>query len=440
MTGELWLGLGGFALLFLLIALRVPIGVAMLTVGLGGFATINGWGPLLDYLKSAPFAQVSVYTLAVIPLFLLMGEFATRAGVSRGLFAAASVWLGHRRGGLAMATVGACAAFGAVCGSSLATAGTMARVAWPEMRRQGYGGSLATAALAAGGTLGILIPPSIVLVLYAILTEQNIAKMFVAALIPGVLAVLGYLGAVAVVARLDPEAAPAAPRSGRRERLAAVRAAGPAAGIFALVIGGIYLGWFTPTEGAAVGAFATGALMLAVPARDRGSWIDCLTGTAQTTGMIFLILLGASVFNVFLALTGLPQAAASAAAESGLPPRLVLATMLLSLLLLGCLMDSLSMILLTVPIFFPVVMALDFGLPPEETALWFGVLALVVVEVGLITPPVGLNVFVIAGIASDVPAQDVYKGIVPFLAADGLRILLLLGVPDISLTLVRLLY
>ena len=432
-------GLTAFAVLLALLALRIPIGVSMLLVGIGGYLALRGWGPLLAYLKTAAFIQFSSYSLSVVPLFLLMGEFAGKAGMSRALFRAANVWLGHRRGGIAMAAVGACGGFGAICGSSLATAATMSHVALPEMRRYGYSGALATGTLAAGGTLGILIPPSVVLVIYAILTEQNIAKMFMAALLPGILAAVGYILAIAVYVRMRPDAGPAGPRAGAVERLASLREVWPVVAIFLLVIGGIYAGWFTPTEGAAVGAFGTGLLAVLHGGMRLEGFVQCLLGTAVATGMIFLILLGASVFNVFLALTQMPQQAAQAIGASGLAPIVVLTAMLVAYLVLGCVMDSLSMILLTIPIFFPIVVGLDFGLSPEETAIWFGILAVIVVEVGLITPPVGMNVFIINAQAPDVPLLDSFRGVLPFFVTDLVRVAILVAFPALSLALVRLL-
>ena len=427
------IALASFPVFLALLALRVPVALSMLLVGGTGYLLLSGWTPLIASLKTGPYFQFSSYSLTVIPFFLLMGQFAAKAGMSRALFDAAKAWLGHRRGGLAMAAIGSCAGFGAICGSSLATAATMGQAALPELRRHGYSGALATGALAAGGTLGILIPPSLVLVVYAILTEQNIGALFLAALGPALLAVLGYIAAVWVFVRLDPAAGPAAERAPASERRRGLAAVAPVAAIFALVIGGIYLGWFTPTEGAAVGACATGLLALLSGGLSGPALADCLLETGRTTAMIFLILLGAELYNAFLALSGLPAEAARMIAESGLPPILVLATILLVYLLLGCVMDSLSMILLTVPIFFPIIMALDFGLSPDQTAIWFGILALVAVEVGLITPPVGLNVFVIHGQAPDVPLLQVFKGVLPFLAADIGRILLLLAFPSIAL-------
>ena len=434
------LGLLAFAVLLVLLALRIPIGVAMLFVGGAGYVLLRGWDPFLAYLKTAPFIQFSSYSLSVVPLFLLMGEFASRAGMSRGLFRAANVWMGHHRGGIAMASIGACAGFGAICGSSLATAATMAQVALPEMRRYNYSGALATGSLAAGGTLGILIPPSVILVIYAILTEQNIAKMFVAALVPGLLAAVGYVLAIAIYVRVRPDAGPAGARAGAAERLGSLRDIWPVLAIFSLVIGGIYAGWFTPTEGAAVGAFGTGGFAFLRGGMRLRGLIDSLLATAAATGMIFLILFGAAVFNVFLALTRLPQQASEAIASGGWPPYAILAVMLAAYLVLGCVMDSLSMVLLTIPVFFPAVMGLDFGLPADETAIWFGIMALIVVEVGLITPPVGLNVFIINSLARDVPMLESFRGVIPFFISDIVRIVLLVAFPAITLSLVRLMW
>ncbi|MGH6905737.1 MAG: TRAP transporter large permease [Geminicoccaceae bacterium] len=439
MSGFL-IGALSFPILLALLCLRIPIGVAMLLVGMTGYVIMSGWLPLINFLKSEPYSQFSSYSLSVIPLFLLMGQFATHAGLSRALFRAANVWLGHLRGGVAMAAVGGCAAFGAICGSSLATAATMGQVALPELRRYRYSGALATGTLAAGGTLGILIPPSVVLVVYAILTEQNIAKLFIAAFVPGIIAALGYMAAIAVFVRIDPEAGPAGDKASGRERLASLAETWPVILIFLLVIGGIYAGWFTPTEGAAVGAFSTGLLAFAHGGMRLSGLIECLKGTAEATAMIFLILLGAALYNAFLALTRMPMDAAALIGGSGLSPMLVMTAILLLYLALGCLMDSLSMILLTIPIFFPIVMGLDFGLGPEETAIWFGIIALIVVEVGLITPPVGMNVFVINAMAEDVPMLETFKGVVPFLVSDIIRVLFLVALPGVSLFLVRLLY
>lgn len=432
-------GLTSFAVLLALMAVRVPIGVSMLAVGLGGYAMWTGTAPLLAFLKTSTWYQFSTYSLSVIPLFVLMGEFATKAGMSRALYRTAAAFLGHRRGGLAMASIGGCAAFGAICGSSLATAATMGQVALPEMRRYNYSGALATGSLAAGGTLGILIPPSVILVLYALMAEQSIAKMFVAAMVPGILAALGYMLAVAVFVRRYPEDGPAGPRATWPERLAALRETWSLILIFTLVIVGMYRGWFTPTEAAAVGAFGTGILAVLHGGMRLQGIADCLRGTAVTTAMIFLILLGAETFNAFLAQTQTPMLLATAIQESGLSPMMILLAMLLLYLILGCVMDSMSMLLLTIPIFYPIIAGLDFGMSREDTLIWFGILAVVVVEVGLITPPVGMNVFIINGMARDVPMIESFRGVLPFLITDILRIALLVAFPVVTLGLVRLL-
>ena len=425
--------------LFGMILLRVPVAVAMLTTGIVGYAALAGWTPVMGYLKSAAYWRFSSYDLSVVPLFLLMGQLATRAGLSRALFDAASVGFGRLRGGLAMASIGGCAGFGAICGSSLATAAALGRVAMPALRAHGYAGRLATGTLAAGGTLGILIPPSVILVIYALLTEQNIAVMFAAALVPGLIAVAGYLVVIAAVVRARPDLAPApADRDGEA---APVDVAGviTVAAIFFVVVGGIYFGWFTPTEAAAIGAVATGLAALARGGLGRDGFAACLLETARTTGMIFLILLGADLLNVCLALTQLPADAADWIGRSGVSPYVVLFVLLLVYLVLGCVMDSLSMILLTVPLFVPVITTLDFGLDAGAVAIWFGVLALIVVEVGLITPPVGMNVFVINSLAPDVPLAETFRGVAPFLISDGVRVLLLAAFPAITLWLPGLL-
>ncbi|HMA15098.1 MAG: TRAP transporter large permease [Bacteroidota bacterium] len=438
---SLELGIWSFPILLALIFLRIPIGLAMLMVGFFGTWLVTGsWVPILAQMKSLTYDTFSNYSLSIVPLFLLMGQFATRGGMSQALFKAAETWLGHRKGGVAMAAVGACAGFGAICGSSLATAATMGQVALPELRRYGYSGSLATGCLAAGGTLGILIPPSVVLVIYAILAEQNIIKLFIAALVPGILAALGYMLTIAVYVRLKPGSAGLRERASYGERFRALVAVWPVLIIFALVIGGIYAGLFTPTEGAAVGAAGTGLVALANGGLTWRGLGEAITGTAISTGMIFFIVLGAAVYNGFLAFSQLPQETAMTVAALGVSPWLVLTVILLCYLVFGCVMDSLSMILLTVPIFFPIVSALDFGLPPEEMALWFGVLVLIAVEVGLITPPVGMNLFVINSMAPDVPLGRTYSGALPFVVSDLLRVAILVLFPAITLALVRVMH
>ncbi len=429
-----------FGVMLVLLAIRVPIGVAMLLTGAAGYVTLAGWMPFANYLKSVAFSRFSVYDLSVIPMFLLMGQFASRGGLSRSLFNATNAVIGHWRGGVAMAAVGACAGFGAICGSSLATAATMGQVALPELRRLNYEPALATGALAAGGTLGILIPPSIVLVVYAILAEQNIAKLFMAAFVPGFIAALGYMLAIGIYVRVKPGAGPSGAALPWRERVAALREVWPVLLLFVAVIGGIYGGIFTPTEAAAVGS--AGALVFAVwlGGMRRDGLFDCLYGAAEATGMIFLILLGADILNVFLALTQMPAELAHWVGDSGFSPLAVLAAIIAIYLVLGCLMDSLSMILLTIPIFLPIVMGLDFwGLNPTEKSIWFGIVALMIVEIGLITPPVGMNVYIINSLAGDVPMRETFRGVVPFLISDAVRITLLVFFPVLSLWLVRVL-
>jgi tripartite ATP-independent transporter DctM subunit len=425
-------------LMLVLLALRVHIGGAMLIAGSIGYFWVAGADPLLNYFKHAAYARYSIYDLSVVPLFLLMGQFATHGGLSKALFQAGNAMIGHWRGGMAMAAVTACAGFGAICGSSLATAATMGQVALPELRRHNYSPRLATAALAAGGTLGILIPPSVPLVIYAILTEQNIAKLFVAAFIPGAIAALGYMIVISLYARIDPEHAPAGEKASWAVRMAAIAETWPVMLIFAVVIGGIYGGYFTPTEAASVGTVATAFVAWKSGGLKGRGFLECVYGTASATAMIFLILLGADVLNVFLALTQMPSELAKWVIGLGLPPLAILFTIILIYLFLGCIMDSLSMLLLTIPIFFPIIMGTDYwGMGVEDKAIWFGILALMVVEIGLITPPVGMNVYIISSMAKDVSMKETFKGIVPFLASDMLRILLLVFVPSIALVALK---
>ncbi len=439
MTGIEW-GALMFGVMLLLLAARVHIGMAMLLAGSIGYGFVAGVDPLLNYFKTAAYARFSVYDLSVVPLFLLMGQFATHGGLSRALFQAGNAFIGHWRGGMAMAGVTACAGFGAICGSSLATAATMGQVALPQMKAHNYSGRFATAAIAAGGTLGILIPPSVPLVIYAILTEQNIAKLFLVAFVPGMLAALGYMLVIAIIARVSPADAPAGDRYSWGQRLQALVDTWPVLLIFLVVIGGIYGGFFTPTEAAAIGTVATAFVAWRSGGLRGRGFLQCMYGTAAATGMIFLILLGADVLNVFLALTQLNTELAKWVIGLNMSPLMVMFIIICIYLVLGCIMDSLSMILLTIPIFFPIIMGLDFwGLAPEPKAIWFGMIVLMVVEIGLITPPVGMNVFIINSMAKDVPMKDTFKFVMPFLASDLLRITAIVFFPSIvlfSLTLV----
>ncbi|MDG1117001.1 MAG: TRAP transporter large permease [Flavimaricola sp.] len=435
------LAIWSFPVLLFLIFMRIPIALAMLAVGFGGTFLVTGTPNMtLNQLKNLTFGTFSSYSLSIIPLFLLMGQFATLSGMSASLFRAAESFLGHRKGGVAMSAIGACAGFGAICGSSLATAATMGQVALPELRRYGYPGSLATGALAAGGTLGILIPPSVILVIYAILTEQNIAKLFVAAMIPGILAALGYMLAIAIWVRVSPNSAMVRERIVWSKRLIALAKVWPVLTIFLVVVGGIYLGIFTPTEAAAVGAAGTGIAALASGQMSMAKLRQAILATASSTAMIFLIVLGAGLYNGFLALTQLPQTSALWVSEQGFSPWLILTIVLLMYLAFGCIMDSLSMVLLTVPIIYPIMLALDFGLSPDDFGLWFGILVLIVVEVGLITPPVGMNLFIINGMARDIPIGQTFRGALPFVTTDIIRVAILASFPSITLWLVWAIY
>ena len=436
---DLAIGGLGFGALFLLIALRVPIGVAMISVGMIGYVSIAGTVPLLSFLKTEMYWRFSSFDFSVIPLFLMMGNFANRAGVTTALFRAASAFIGHFRGGLAMAAIGGCAAFGTISGSSLATAAMMGQVSLPQLRRYKYSGSFATGALAAGGTLGALIPPSIPLIIYAIMVEGNIVQLFQAAFVPGILAAVGYLIVIGIVVRINPTAGPAGVRANWIERLGALRDIWTVALIFIVVMGGIYSGAFTPTEGAGIGAVGMFLIAVFYGGMRLQGFIDTLLETAMTSAMIFVILLGAGVLNAFLGFSQLPMWTADFFQNSGLAPYVIVVGMIVLYLFLGCIMDSLAMILITIPIFWPIIAALDFGLGVEDVKLWFGIITLMVVEIGLITPPVGLNVFVINSLAKDVPMIDTFRGVIPFLLSDTIRLTLVVVFPAMCLILPKLL-
>lgn len=436
------IALGGviFACLMLLLVVRVPIGIAMFTMGAAGYFYLTGAEalPILNFLKNLAYARLSNYDIVVIPLFLLMGQFATHGGLSAALFRFVEAFMGHLKGGVAMASIGACAGFGAICGSSLATAATMGQVALPELKRFGYSGSLATGALAAGGTLGIMIPPSVPLVIYAILTQESIGKLFMAAVLPGIIAMLGYMLVIKIIVTLNPSAGPAGPRSSWAKRLKALLQVAPVLAVFVVVIVGIYGGWANPTEAAAIGAAACGVLAVVSGGMRLRGLIDSALGTAQATAMIFLVLLGADMLNTALALSQMPVELAAWVQASQLSPMVVMIAILLIYIFLGCVMDSLAMILLTIPIFYPVVMGLDFfGMTDSDKSIWFGILALMVVEIGLVHPPVGMNVFIINRLARDVPLVETFKGVMPFLLSDFIRIAMLLMFPSIALVLVH---
>ena len=418
-----------------LIALRMPVSGAMLLAGGLGYAGISGWLPLLSTMKTMTYSKFASYSLSVLPLFLLMGEFATRGGMNSQLYRAARAWFGHWRSGLAVATIGGCAAFGAVCGSSLATAATMSQVALPEMRKAGYSPALATGTLAAGGTLGILIPPSIILVIYAIYTEQSVGALFVAAVIPGLIATLQYMIVVNVYGRVVPGAAPKSERASWSERIATSMQVWPFLLLFALIVTGIYRGWFSPTEGAAVGAFASGVLAAWRGGMRMQGLLDSLRATGQTTAMLFLNMLAAELFSAALASSQLPAEIARWVAQLQADPYTILLCILVIYLILGCFMESLSMVLLTLPVFVPLLLSLDFGLSSDAKLVWFGILVLMCVEIGMISPPFGLNLFLIKSMAVDVPMKEVYRGVFGFCAMDIVRVLLVLYLPMLALWL-----
>lgn len=424
---EVWLI--GMVVMLAVILAGVPIAFAMALLGFLGTVWITGWTPAFGMIAQITYDTGLSYELSVVPLFILMGNFVTRSGLSEELYRASNAWLGHLKGGLAMATVVACAGFSSVCGSSLATAATMAKVAMPSMRRYGYADSLATGSIASGGTLGILIPPSVIMVIYGITTGTNIGKLFMAGIIPGLIGMLGYMAAVAYTTWRDPSLGPPGARAGWGERFRALNGVWGVLSLFVLVIGGIYLGVFTATEAAGIGAF--GAFLIALVKRTL-SWrglYDVLVDSARTTSMMFVVLIGAIIFSNFVNLAGLPNVLQAYVESIALHPMMVILFILVVYLILGCILESLSMVLLTVPIFFPLVVSLGFD------PIWFGIVVVVVTEISLITPPVGLNVFVLRAVLPDVNTGTIFKGIMPFLGADVIRLALLVLVPWISLVL-----
>lgn len=435
------IGLVGFAAMLVLIFIGLPIGIAMAAVGFLGLVALVGIDGALNSLAIVSSGEIANYNLSVIPLFVLMGLFAARSGLSRQLFDAAAGLIGHLRGGLVMATVSACAMFGAICGSSLATAATMTKVAVPEMRARNYADSLSLGSVAAGGTLGILIPPSIMLVIYSLITETPLIDLFASALIPGILQVLMYMVAIGALCHFMPKLGPASPRQSWRAALSALLGATPVIVIFIVVIGGLYLGVFTPTEGAAVGAFATFVYQIAVDGWNSQKTRQVLLETAATVAMVFLIVVGASIFSFFMSLSGVPRIFAGQVQELGLSGLQIAFAIMVLYLLMGCVIDSLGMLLLTVPVLFPLIQGIsgDLGMTPEEAALWFGVFAVIAIEIGLITPPIGLNVFVIRAAVKDASLGAAFRGVVPFLLTDILRVVLLILFPVIALWFPRLL-
>lgn len=419
----------GFALLLVLIMTGMPIAIAMGIVGLFGSALYLGLPAALRMVGQITYETGLSYELSVIPLFILMGSFVTRSGMSDELYAAANAWLGHRRGGLAQATVVACAGFSSVCGSSVATAATMTKVAMKPMLSRGYAPSLAAGSIAAGGTLGILIPPSVVLVIYGLMTQTDIGKLFMAGVLPGLLGALGYLLAVWLVCTIDPGLGPRGERLSYAERFRALRGVLPILGLFTVVIGGLYLGVFTATEAAGIGAFGAFVFALWRRALNARVLLEVLIESGKTTSMIFIVVIGALIFGNYINLSGLPEALTAWVMGLDVAPLTVIFAIALVYLVLGAALESFSMILLTVPIFYPLVSALGMDL------IWFGIIVVVVTEISLISPPVGMNVFVMRSLLPEVPTGVIFRGVIPFLAMDVVRLAVLILVPSISLLL-----
>jgi C4-dicarboxylate transporter DctM subunit len=416
----------GFSLLFVLMLLRVPVGMAMGLVGITGFGLVTGFGPAMKLIGQTSMRTVTDYTFGVIPMFLLMGAFVSNSGMSQELFKAANTFIGHLRGGLGFATILACAAFAAISGSSVATAATFSTVAYPEMRRFNYPQSIAAGTIAAGGTLGAMFPPSTVLVVYGIITEQDISKLFMAGVVPGLLAVILYILTLALIGFVRPDLLPRGPRSSWRERFLALRGVWASLLLFVFVIGGLYGGLFTPTEAGGMGA--GGAFLIGIARRrlSRAAILESLLQATRTAAAVFTVLIGALLFGYFLTITGTPQKVTEFLIGLGLGRYGVLGLLLLMYLVLGCLMDAMAMIILTVPIVFPVVTALGFD------PIWFGVIIVMTVELGLIHPPVGMNVFVIKSVVSDLKFSTIFRGVAPFIVTDLIRLAILVALPILA--------
>ena len=429
-----FVGLTGIVALFLLLLLRLPVWAALSLVGFVGNIVLSGWTSAFATLGQAPFDTASLYTLSVVPLFILTGEVASGTGLSADLFKAAQVMLSGIRGGLAVATIGASACFGAVCGSSIATAATMTPISLREMRKAGYADSLATGSIAAGGTLGILFPPSIILVIYGAIAQQSVPKLFAAGLIPGLLLTALYIVTALIVAARRPLDAPAVPSAPMRDRIVALRGPWQFLTLFVVTIGGIYAGIFSPTEAASIGAL--GGILLGVVGRRLrlGALINTVEGAVRTSCMLYVIIIGANLFAYFIVQTQLPSLLAEQARVMALPGGLVMAFVVLAYILMGCFLEAIGMILITVPVFLPLIVS--YGYDPT----WFGIIVVIVVEVGLIHPPVGMNLFVVQAQAPDIRTVTIYRGIVPFLVAPFALLVLLFLFPQLALWLPRLLY
>jgi C4-dicarboxylate transporter DctM subunit len=419
----------GFVVLFVLMLLRVPVGMAMGLVGVAGYSYLVGAGPALKLIGQTSMRTVTDYTFGVIPMFMLMGAFVSVSGVSKELFRAANSFVGHLRGGLGVATVVACGGFAAICGSSVATAATFAGVAYPEMRRYGYPQSFSTGVIAAGGTLGAMLPPSTVLAVYAIITQQDIGKLFMAGIVPGLLALVMYVITIAILVRLRPDMLPAGEMKPWSERIRGLKEVWAPLVLFAFVIGGLYGGVFTPTEAGGMGA--GGAFLLGVlrGKLSRAQIREALLQATRTSAAVFTVLIGALLFGYFLTITQVPQRLTELLSSLGLGPYGVLALIMLMYLVLGCLMDAMAMIILTVPIIYPIVIGLGFD------PIWFGIIIVMTVELGLIHPPVGMNVFVIKSVVKDVSFSTIFKGVIPFVITDLIRLLILIAFPIIALWL-----
>ncbi len=424
----------GVGVLLLLVAARLPIGLALLITGFGGTAVLHDLNAALFSLGSSPVETLSNYSLSMLPMFVLMGAFAVRGGLSEGMFRAANAFIGHRRGGLAMASIVACAGFGAVCGSSLATVTTMARITVPEMLRYGYSPKLASGTVAAGGTLGILIPPSMLMVIYAVLTETSIGRLFAAGILPGLLATLLYLAAIAIWMRLRPELAPPTPRTPWGERFRELRGVLGIVALFGLTIGGIFAGWFSPTEGAAVGAFGALALGVVTGKLDSRGFVEAVKEAVIVSAMLFLLVIGISLFEFFMEAARVPEQLGRLIGGLDLPRYAVMVVIILMLALLGCVLDAIAMVFIVTPVLFPIVQGLGFDL------IWFGIVMVMVVEFGLITPPFGMNVFVIAKLTPQVNTWGAFTGVMPFIASDLIRIGLIVAFPAIALWLPNLIF
>jgi tripartite ATP-independent transporter DctM subunit len=422
-------GFAGIGVLLLLILLGLPVGFSFLITGFVGLVYLTGLNSTLHTIGSTVYVWASNYTFAAVPLFILMGHFAHRSGISHDLYEMGHRWIGRLRGGLSMATVVACGGFAALSGSSLATAAAMGKVSLPEMRRLGYSHSLSTGTVAAGGTIGILIPPSIPLIIYGLLTEESISKLFMAGILPGILEVILYCMVIYVICTLDPEAGPSAPPFSMRERLSSLVHVWPMLAIFIMIMGGIYFGIATPTEAAAIGTLGSFLFIISRRRLTKHNFLSTLVDTGITTGMMLTILIGAMFFSIFLSITGLPMFAADWITGLEVNRYVVLGIVLGLYIPLGCVMDSLAMIVLTIPLFFSTLVALGFS------PILLGVLAVRSIEIGQITPPVGINVFIIRGILKDVPIGVIFKGIIPFFLSDIVSLVILVAVPQISLFL-----